>query len=537
MQLQPQWKGVLINLKFRSKISLMNKTIIININGIVFHIEEDAYEILRSYMSDVKRHFAYSSDSAEFVTDIENRLAEMFAERLQKDGKQVIILDDVQEVTAQMGTVADFALSEDESEYPREKPGKKLFRDTDDRMLAGVCSGLGHYLEIEARWIRLFFLLITFVGGSGLMVYAILWIVMPEAKTRTDKMSMKGEAINLQNIKKTFDDEVEHVRRGINRVRNEARPALQNMGNSFFDIIKTLLRMTGAVLIFIQGMVLLGLIVALTVVLGVWTTGEVGPLPHLVAAEYRSALAIGLFLTVSIPLIALILVEIRLLFNRKVIGKTGAFFMLIFWLAGLSASAFYGTKTGIDFSEEASFSHISMLQPSSLYHLKLNSEQHLSVQDSLAYNITPSNSGNRTVVNIRHGEFDYENDIDLIIENSDTGKATLTREYSSRGSSFEAALKSAQRIKYGFSQADSSLYFDRSLDIGQNSLFRDQEVNLVLRVPENTKLRIDRNMHRYIKNYNLWDCLSGNQSNKSSSEWIMTAQGLKCFADSTKNRE
>ena len=69
----------------------MNKTIIININGIVFHIEEDAYEVLRTYMTGVKRHFAYSADSEEIVTDIENRLAEMFSEKLKQDHKQVII--------------------------------------------------------------------------------------------------------------------------------------------------------------------------------------------------------------------------------------------------------------------------------------------------------------------------------------------------------------------------------------------------------------------------------------------------------------
>jgi hypothetical protein len=85
----------------------MNKTIIININGIVFHIEEDAYEVLRTYMTSVKRHFAYSSDSEEIVTDIENRLAEMFNEKLKQDHKQVIIVEDVENVTEKMGAVDD----------------------------------------------------------------------------------------------------------------------------------------------------------------------------------------------------------------------------------------------------------------------------------------------------------------------------------------------------------------------------------------------------------------------------------------------
>src|SRR5450432_1649510 len=95
----------------------MNKTIIINMNGIIFHIEEDAYEILKNYMTDVKRHFLDSADSLEITTDIENRVAEMFTEILAAEGKQVIVEQDVHKVISQMGTVEDFA-SADEDEKP-----------------------------------------------------------------------------------------------------------------------------------------------------------------------------------------------------------------------------------------------------------------------------------------------------------------------------------------------------------------------------------------------------------------------------------
>src|SRR6201998_152533 len=94
----------------------MNKTIIININGIVFHIEEDAYEVLKGYMTDVKRHFMNSADSLEITTDIENRIAEMFNELLARDSKQVIIEQDVNEVIGQMGTVADFETADAEEQ-------------------------------------------------------------------------------------------------------------------------------------------------------------------------------------------------------------------------------------------------------------------------------------------------------------------------------------------------------------------------------------------------------------------------------------
>src|ERR1700709_1886804 len=92
----------------------MNKTIIININGIVFHIEEDAYEILKSYMTDVKRHFSTSADSLEITTDIENRIAEMFNEALARDNKPVIVDADVNQIIEQMGSVTDFEDAEND---------------------------------------------------------------------------------------------------------------------------------------------------------------------------------------------------------------------------------------------------------------------------------------------------------------------------------------------------------------------------------------------------------------------------------------
>src|SRR5690606_26952719 len=86
----------------------MNRTIIININSIVFHIEEDAYEILRHYMIEIKKHFGRTTDSEEIMQDIENRIAEMFSERIQAGKKEVISSIDVEEVIAQMGRVSDF---------------------------------------------------------------------------------------------------------------------------------------------------------------------------------------------------------------------------------------------------------------------------------------------------------------------------------------------------------------------------------------------------------------------------------------------
>ena len=176
----------------------MNKTIIININSIVFHIEEDAYEILRSYMIDIKKHFSTNEDSAEILQDIENRIAEMFSERIHTGRKEVISTQDVEEIIAQMGKVSDFESVENDidsnpsSTYTDETfkgtYEKKLMRNPDDKVLGGVCSGLGYYFGMEAKWVRILFVLCFLFAGTGILLYVVLWAVMPLATKRADRM-------------------------------------------------------------------------------------------------------------------------------------------------------------------------------------------------------------------------------------------------------------------------------------------------------------------------------------------------------------
>jgi phage shock protein PspC (stress-responsive transcriptional regulator) len=204
----------------------MNKTIIININGIVFHIEEDAYEILKSYMTDVQRHFLNSADSLEITTDIENRIAEMFNEILLKEGKQVVVVQDVNTVVEQMGSVEDFETVED-GEKPHAQPAfaystesRRLFRDPDDHLVAGVCAGIANYFDFNPVWIRLLFALAVAFAGTGFILYVILWIVVPKAVTRADRMAMKGQKLDLQGFKTNFEEELNTVKGNLHNFQN-----------------------------------------------------------------------------------------------------------------------------------------------------------------------------------------------------------------------------------------------------------------------------------------------------------------------------
>ncbi|MEY3600023.1 MAG: hypothetical protein RLZZ463_800 [Bacteroidota bacterium] len=140
----------------------MNKTININLGGLVFYIDEDAYQQLKNYLGAIERSLSSSEGKEEIIADIESRIAELFNEKL-KDNKQVINQQDVHSVIQVMGEPEDYRVDEevfggDEKQSKSNASSRKLYRDTDNKMLAGVSAGLGHYLGINNNWIRLLFL-------------------------------------------------------------------------------------------------------------------------------------------------------------------------------------------------------------------------------------------------------------------------------------------------------------------------------------------------------------------------------------------
>jgi phage shock protein PspC (stress-responsive transcriptional regulator) len=509
----------------------MNKTIIININGIVFHIEEDAYEILKHYMTDVKRHFAYTAGSDEIVSDIENRIAEMFVERLEQEKKQVIVSQDVEFVTAQMGSVADFDVEGDDEApftvHDSLKSERKLFRDTDDRVIGGVCSGVGHYFNIEPKWIRLITIFFIFMGGSGLLIYGILWIATPVAKTRADKMAMKGEEPTLQNFKKNFDEELDALNKNLSPALSTLERGIRDFFNglaSFINaILKGFVKLIGALIIFACVVALLALIIATFGLFG-WNS-ELSNFPfNAINPEYKGMMYLAAFIIAFIPLLALFFFAIRVVFNKPLITKTGSFVMLIIWICGLCIGAFYGTKLGSEFKNEASFSETMSIKPSPIYYLKLSDKKFLTAADSMRYNISSKGFKKGVIINYSDDDFNENNHgrMHLKIERSDSDKPELIQTFSSQGRDFETALHLAQGIAYSYEQVDSVLQFDRTIHIDRDVLWRNQEVTLTLKIPKNTRLVIDENVYWYFRDFNTFDC---------DRKVIMTGDGLKC--DST----
>ncbi|MBD2700375.1 PspC domain-containing protein [Spirosoma sp. BT702] len=214
----------------------MKKTISINISGVIFHIEEDGYDKLKNYLTTVQQYFSTYEDSQEIVTDIENRIAEKLLAKLKSADKQAISLDDVNELTAAMGTVADFEAVEEEEvlvtsggrnsangkghgargrgtenvtgnptpygQGPSLEP-RRLVRDLRRKTLGGVCAGLAHYFNMDVVWVRLIFLVLFLalppvgdgfgasISGFTFIVYIAMWISLPGVMTIEDDKTVK----------------------------------------------------------------------------------------------------------------------------------------------------------------------------------------------------------------------------------------------------------------------------------------------------------------------------------------------------------
>ena len=195
----------------------MKKTMTVNLGGMVYHIDDDAYERLKKYLDKVKQELRSIEGGEEIYQDIEARIAELFSERLKNNG-QAITIKEVEEVIAILGDPEDISGKPTGEEYKsRHRSYKRMYRDPDNRVIGGVCSGLASYWRVDPTIVRIIFVILAIFGMAGVLIYLILWIVLPEAGTVAQKLEMRGEAVNFSNIGDFFREEFENVKRSFNK--------------------------------------------------------------------------------------------------------------------------------------------------------------------------------------------------------------------------------------------------------------------------------------------------------------------------------
>ena len=514
----------------------MKKTFTINISGTVFHIDDDAYERLNNYILQINRHFGNDADAKEIVQDIESRISELFQERV-KDGCEVITIAQVEEIIKIMGMPEAFADSNAVEEEVKTKisrsHGRKLYRDPDDRVLGGVCSGLGAFFNIDPIIIRLIFVALFFGGGSGLFFYLILWIVVPKAANTAQRLEMKGEEVNINNISKTIKEEIQDVKENYQNFRASksyirSRERLDDAGNIVVSVLRAILKIF--VVIFGIILVSIGIIAIIALITSLFISSEfigISPFSNqmlhyfdlFVSSETLSWFMVGLGLTIGIPLIMLAYLGTKLIFNFKSNNPAFGMSSLGLWVIGIIILISASVRGVSDYkSASTTTKQESVTTKSDTLYLKLGIDE---FNDYLDSNF---DFDGLRIASVNGKQF-IINEPRLDIEKSETNDFSIVIKSKARGRDLDKAQTNARDINYKFTQQDSLLTFQPWFMLPDKSIWHKQEIDIVLKVPENKTIYLSNEMIKIIHDIkntsNMWD---GDMGGKY---WTMKPEGLE----------
>ncbi|PVW14674.1 PspC domain-containing protein [Marixanthomonas spongiae] len=496
----------------------MKKTVNINLAGTFFHIDEDAFGKLSRYLDAIKKSLTGPDGSDEIMRDIEARIAELFSEKIETQS-QVISLKELDEVIAVMGQPEDYQVDEElfDDVPPAQKAQtrsrskrQQLFRDIDNKFISGVSSGLGHYLGVDAIWIRLLWIILTLLSqGVFIVVYIIFWILVPAAVTTSDKLKMTGEPVNISNIERKFKEGYDTVADKVKNADYQKYGSKVKQGTSgFFDTVGKIIvaiftffvKLFGLFLIVISLSALVGLIVSLFTLgtVGLWGTGEL--MEYITMFDTTGTpiwiISVLTLFAVGIPFFVLFILGLKLLINNlKSIGTPAKITLVVVWFVSLIILGILGirqaTQQAYD-GEEITETTIPVQKGDTLQ---------LQMRADKQYEYEVHRHGG---LELKYNEADeriiYTNDIRLIVRSTKDSVGKLLIERKAEGKSFLDAKKHARAIDYNYSFENNTLLLDGFLTTGTENKFHDQEVEVTLYLPEGSVLVADKNTYSFHRN-------------------------------------
>ena len=475
----------------------MNKTTNIHLAKTLYSLDETAYKKLKSYLDQLALLFNKTDGAKDILEDIEARIAELFTERKVNE-RYVISVEDVEEVILILGKPEDLIDDENDEIKEGSTEPKKLFRDPDDRFLGGVAGGLGHYFGIDSVWIRLIFLILFFSSVGGVSpVYVLLWILIPEAKTTADKLKMKGESVNVSNIKKKIKEELDQVSNSVKDIDYDGiEDKLKKKSKIFLDFIlqisKVLIRILrvtlGVFILFISSFTLLGLLIG-TIIGSVFSTFIPYEMVQLGLSLDIPFMLIGLFtiLIIGIPFVFLFTLGLRLISTSKTImGKTSRIVLLGVWILSLITLIVFGLYETKSFAIKGKNSQSESWESPAADTLKIY------LNDEKKYTETVTLFNNYTIVTDESGDnFRLDKDIQLDFEVIDNKKTVITIDKNAHGWSQKKALENAQNIAYLYEYYDSQLILDPYWISPAEQKINPQDIKITLSVPEGKYIYLD----------------------------------------------
>lgn len=520
----------------------MNKTISINLGGFFFHIDEDAYQKLSRYFDAVKRSLSPDGRD-EIMKDIESRIAELFQERIQNE-KQVIGLVEIDTVIGIMGQPEDYKIDDEKSTYQSSSssstnfyyPSKRLYRDKENGMLGGVMAGLGHYLGIDTLWLRIIMVILFFGFGTGLFVYIVLWILVPEAVTTTQKLEMKGEPITISNIEKKvkegFDDitskfsNIDHE-----KIANTAKSGATRIGSTIEEVITTIFKVfakiIGAFIVFFSGMGLLAIIITSIIMIFSSTMPDNYILNNIqtpIGLETPLwAQGMLLLLGFGIPLFFLLILGLKLIVNNlRSIGNYVKYSLLAVWLiaVGIIISLGINEASQLAFEGKSVQKEVIAIAPTDTLKIKFKNNDFYSKSNyrNHDFKITQDEGDNEII---------YSNNVSIEIKYTDEATPYMLIEKLANGKSTSQAKKRAEKIKYNYKIEGNTIVLDNYLLTAVENKFRGQEVEIYLYLPKGTIFQTDESYSNYDRSD--YDFFDENEYDTKNPVYRVDSDKIRCL--------
>lgn len=518
----------------------MNKTVNINLGGTFFHIDEDAYLKLSRYFEAIKKYLSDSEGKEEIIRDIEIRIAELFSGMLKSE-KQVISMRDLDQVIEIMGEPEDYRIDDEAPKATTyQKTSKKLYRDTEGGLIGGVLAGIGHYLGIDKVWIRLFFALLFIFYGTGVLLYIILWIIMPEAKTTSEKLEMKGEPVNISNIEKKVREEFENLSEKVNNIdyekfKNKAQSGAQKVGNRLGEFLSSFFQVIGKIIgifIIIFSIISLGSLIIALVTLGSTEFFQVPWMGISEAFNYTEvpvwSLVLLFLLAIGIPLLALLILGFRILItNSKPLSKVFKYSLLGIWIISLIALTIIGVRqaTEVAFEEKVSITQDVNLQANDTLKITISSNPKFSRKSDF-----------KLVLDENNKETIYSGQVHYYIHKTNEAMPFVIVNKLAGGNSLINAKKRAEEIRYNFQVVGNKMQFDDYLLADLKSKYRNQNVEIDIYIPEGRVFFLDETFSKHLNQISFksglnYDFLEGNQ------HYVLENDSYKCLDCVNPDRE
>jgi phage shock protein PspC (stress-responsive transcriptional regulator) len=473
----------------------MKKTISVNIKGMNFLIEEDAFELLQNYINKLTAVLQNEKGGKEIIEDVELRIAELCGLQLN-ERKQVIEKEDIETILSTLGD-PDLYIDESEQETSSQSNNsnasntsnqatdKRLFRDVDNATIAGICAGIANYLHFDVVIIRIIFVLFFLFGGFGIPLYIILWIVIPKANSTIDRLRMRGKAITVDTVREEVESAAERINKEsknfANRMRNDGtyNERISRIGRIITSVVGSGIIAFGLFLLVMFLIFGVGGFQFIPVQsdYGFLSFSELGELVMETPSDYQWAWIGGVVMISSIILFIL-LVGTKMVFRiRNTWSKISLGFLFFSGLFGFIVCLFIGLKTGKEMAIEGEIEQ----EIGSVYTEQLIIETN-SPKISTASTYEVKSKGRWGMMSIENDRI-VESGIHIEYRQSKDSLYHVYQNLSAHCQSHRKAVNKAQNIKHNAGITGSRLTLDSHYSFPKSDKLRDQDVYIIVEFP------------------------------------------------------